>query len=373
MHTFKRFVTLTAAATLIGVASPVWAESAPVFDVDSFDAANNSEPAQEYPLPPAPGEEGAAATTHPAPSGSPVAANPQPQPQQNVGADVSAPATPANSKPAPAVIVENGDSNAAGVSVTTDHLTPEQRLRRMEQQLSNMQNGERSAQVETLQNEVQTLRGQVEQLNHELEKVHAQQKVAANSAAPTDVDNDATSETDNISAGASSSAPVTKKPAATKKQVAAASTNAATDTPKAATADKRKDQPNVAEEQKIYQTAYDFIKAKKYNEAVGALEEMVKKYPSGQFASNAHYWLGELYGLLGKNSEALAQFNIVIDRFPGSPRISDAQLKVGLILATQSKWADAKRAFKTVINSYPGTASARLASEQLKQIKTAGH
>jgi TolA-binding protein len=48
-------------------------------------------------------------------------------------------------------------------------------------------------------------------------------------------------------------------------------------------------------------------------------------------------------------------------------------LKLGLILAGQFKWTDAKSTFKKVINHYPGTASARLAAEQLRQIKEAGH
>jgi tol-pal system protein YbgF len=100
---------------------------------------------------------------------------------------------------------------------------------------------------------------------------------------------------------------------------------------------------------------------------------MLKKYPSGQFASNAHYWLGELYGLMGKNDNALSEFDTVLNTYPDSPRISDAQLKVGLIYASQSNWSGAKSAFKKVINRYPGTASARLAAEHLKQIKQAGN
>jgi tol-pal system protein YbgF len=138
-------------------------------------------------------------------------------------------------------------------------------------------------------------------------------------------------------------------------------------------ADKTDNQPNVAEEQEIYQEAYNFIKAKKYNDAVTALQGMLKKYPTGQFAANAHDWLGELYGLMNKHDLALKEFGTVIDKFPDSPRVSDAQLKVGLLYAAQSQWRDAKSAFKTVINHYPGTATARLASEQLKQIKQAGH
>jgi len=143
--------------------------------------------------------------------------------------------------------------------------------------------------------------------------------------------------------------------------------------PSASVAVKTMAQPNVAEEQQIYQTAYNLIKLKKYGEAVNTLQSMLKRYPSGQFASNAHYWLGELYGVMGKNDQALSEFATVVKTYPDSPRVSDAQLKVGLIYATQLKWSDAKLAFKTVINRYPGTTSSRLAAEQIKQIKQAGH
>src|SRR5690606_20544436 len=114
-------------------------------------------------------------------------------------------------------------------------------------------------------------------------------------------------------------------------------------------------------------------KAKKYNDAVTVLQEMLQKYPSGQFASNAHYWLGELFGLLNKNDQALTEFGTVVKSYPSSPRVSDAQLKVGLIYASQLKWKDAKLALKSVVNHYPGTSSAKLATEQLSQIKQAGH
>jgi TolA-binding protein len=76
---------------------------------------------------------------------------------------------------------------------------------------------------------------------------------------------------------------------------------------------------------------------------------------------------------MGKNDLALTEFDTVVVRYPDSPRVSDAQLKVGLIYSALAKWPDAKVSFKKVINHYPGTASARVAVEQLKQIKLAGH
>jgi len=276
-------------------------------------------------------------------------------------------------------------SSTASSSAGTSGL--DQRVQHLEQQLNNLQSSESIARIESLQDQIQSLRGQVEELTHQLQVMQNQQK-----SIYTDLDKrlaQQNSKTDKkIAAGAveGSTVPATDDASAdnaksklnkiaTTKQTAkttlgADTTNTDARLKKTAVGG---DQPNVAEEQQIYQTAYNLIKVKKYNEAVDALQGMLKKYPSGQFASNAHYWLGELYGLMGKNDLALNEFGTVVSSYPDSPRVSDAQLKVGLIYSAQSKWSDAKVSFKKVINHYPGTASARVASEQLKQIKTAGH
>lgn len=211
-----------------------------------------------------------------------------------------------------------------------------------------------AAQIESLQTQVQALRDQVEQLTHQLKQIEAEQK-----ATYTDIDgrlSKLTASEDHRAIQASILPKPAKNENVTKQEEKVADS-----------------QPDVAEEQQIYQTAYTQIKDKKYDDAVITLQTMLKKYPRGQFASNAHYWLGELYGLLGKNDKSLNEFVTVVTNYPKSPRVSDAQLKVGLIFASQSKWTEAKSAFKKVINHYPGTASSRLASEQLKQIDKAGH
>lgn len=326
---------MLAVAMLINVATPVFAQSAPVYDLDSMQQQDDG--------------------------GIPMAATDQsqdyPPPQQErEGGGAFVPVQPSVS-PAP----------------PPSSLSVEQRVQRVEQQVNNMQTSDAATRVESLQGQVQALRGQIETLTHQLEQLQTQQKTmyndldsrlslastkSASAPAPAAISNaDATE----------SAVPPVKSDAKTKaanKQANAIDKNSF----KPATS-----QPDVAEEQQIYQTAYNLIKAKKYSDAVSALQGMLKKYPSGQFASNAHYWLGELYGLMGKNDQALTEFSTVVQTYPDSPRVSDAQLKVGLLLASQLKWPDAKAAFKKVINRYPGSASARLASEQLKQIKLAGH
>lgn len=334
MRPFKYIVQVLVIAITLCIALPAFAESAPVYDVDSLPQQmdEEGEDQQQDVPPPPPGQEGAYV---PSQTTSPSSANLSPR--------------------------------VAG----TENMSMEQRVKRMEQQVKNMQNNDAAARMDELQNQVQALRGQVEQLTHQLEQMQSQQK-----SLYSDLDKRLAQQKNPPKASASVSDsgfgedasvinPKSSKIIRKTNKIA----NKTPDTEKKSL----ENQPNVAEEQQIYQTAYSLIKTKKYNDAVNALQNMLQKYPSGQFASNAHYWLGELYGLMGKNDQALAEFNLVVKSYTSSPRISDAQLKVGLILAAQSKWPEAKTALKKVINRYPGTAPARLASEQLKQIKEAGH
>ena len=351
---------------MLSIATSAFAEDAPVYDVDSYPpqfdgnqppanhAADHAQ-AQTQGLPPAPSNFSAG-----------PGAMPQSQPQQ----DAPPPTEP--------------DLQAQAVPTPpTQSLSNDQRLARLE----NAVHSDVNSKVADMQAEIQTLRGQVEELTHQLQQVQAQQKTphgttVANNGTP----DEATADDDTA---------LTPKPKKGKKTLPNASadadadkglpaiattpvddqpsTAATTKTTVTTTTTASASQPNVAEEQQIYQTAYNLIKAKKYSDAADTLQKMLQKYPTGQFAANAHYWLGELYGLMGKNDQSISEFANVVKNYPDSPKIADAQLKLGLIYAAQLKWTDARSSFKKVINHYPGTASAHLASEQLKQIKQAGN
>lgn len=314
----KHLITLMA---LFSIHFTAFADDAPVYDVDNYPPQFDSEP---------------------------VAANPTaPEPRSE----------------------ETSSSSSSSSGMTQD-----QRVKRLEQQIKNLTRNDSSAKLDSAQAEIQTLRGQVEELTHQLQQAQNQQRLmyteldkrlsqqtsaekkATPALSPTDDD-----QVTPKKATAATNSSATARTASAKKETATPATPA-----KAVATN---DQPNVAEEQQIYQTAYDLIKAKKYNEAVNTLQKMLQKYPSGQFAANAHYWLGELYGLLNKNDQSADEFAKVVKNYPDSPKLADAQLKLGLIYAAQFKWAEAKSAFKKVVSAYPGTASARLASEQLKQLK----
>lgn len=254
-----------------------------------------------------------------------------------------------------------GPQAQAYAPASNQSLSLDQRIARVEQQVNNIQQTDDGSKLNNVQSQLQALRGQVEDLTHQLQQLKNQQIQPGKSVEMADA---------NVAMKSTPDDTILSKPAA---KAATKDTAAKTVAAKAATKTADQQQPNVAEEQQTYQTAYNLIKAKKYNEAVAALQKMLQKYPTGQFAANAHYWLGELYGLMGNNEKSVEEFGNVVKNYADSPKVSDAQLKLGLLYAAAFKWGEAKSAFKKVINHYPGTASARLAQEQLKQIKDAGH
>lgn len=332
----KTLRTLFIAAALSGVAVNVFAEDpgAPVYDADSLSSQSVDEASSEPP---------------------PPQTAPAPQPKQ----------FHAESQQQFEPVAQPDDSSA-------QQLTIDQRVRKVEQQVTNIQTATASSKVEELQNEIQALRGQVDDLTHQLQKLQEKQVAQQQSADAIEkrVNKIATAKTEET--------PVTpKKDDETPIIQADKPQSVGADKPAekvvAAQTDDGGAQPNLTEEQQTYQTAYDLIKAKKYNDAIAALQKMLQKYPSGQSAVNAHYWLGELYGLTGKNDQSITEFSSIVKNFPESAKVPDAQLKLGMIYSAELKWTQAKSAFKRVINGYPGTPSARLAQQQLKQIKQAGH
>ncbi|HSW92906.1 MAG TPA: tol-pal system protein YbgF [Gammaproteobacteria bacterium] len=269
----------------------------------------------------------------------------------------------------------------------------DQRVNRMEQQMKNLQHSDSSSRMNTLQNEVQSLRGQVEELTHQLQQMQTQQRsmysdldkrIGKQSATPP-ADNTSTTPAKTPPKKTSStkkakavlttdSIPAADEPAAEDKPVTPAKQETpAVATPVTATASKPESAAAQQAELQMYQSAYDLIKDSKFDQAIGVLQAMLKKYPSGQSAANAHYWLGELYGLQKKREEAAVEFSTVVTNYPESPKVSDAELKLGMIYAAQFKWPEARATFKKVITRYPGTTSARLAAQQLKEIKSGGH
>ena len=126
---------------------------------------------------------------------------------------------------------------------------------------------------------------------------------------------------------------------------------------------------NPADEQISYLAAYEFVKNKRFDEGLNAMQTFVTRYPHGGYTANAEYWLGELYMIKANYPEAIAHFNVVLQTFPTSSKSAASLLKVGYALAASGKTAEARVKLQEVVKNYPDTDTARLANTKLLVLK----
>ena len=231
--------------------------------------------------------------------------------------------------------------------------------------------------VTQLQQQVRGLQGQLEVQAHQIDQLTQAQKniylqlenkSPANSAingaaAALTTATVATATTPKNNDGVSVKPNATTSTASTKAASATAAGTTAAATTTSSTDDKQK---------AIYDGAYELITKQQYSDASVGMSNYLSQYPKGDYAANAHYWLGEI-GLVGGDlNSAQTHFQAVVTQFPSSPKIADAQLKLGYIYYQQGKWAEARQTLESLIKQHPNTSAATLATQRLQDMTQQG-
>lgn len=234
-------------------------------------------------------------------------------------------------------------SGRSSQGALTQRLTTEQRLRKLEQQLENINRLNQSEKIENLNSTIQTLQGIVEKQTHDLKILSEQQKQFYQ----------------DLDRRLQQTAQTTTTPISTTPTVTANNN-----------ADTSQNTPVVSEgEQKVYKDAFELLKSKKYDEALKAMTVYITKYPQGQYVVNAYYWTGEIYYLQGKAESAKMAFKIIVKNFPTSQKLPDALLKLAIIDIDAGHNEAAKNALLKIQQLYPGTTAARLAGIRYQELK----
>lgn len=127
-------------------------------------------------------------------------------------------------------------------------------------------------------------------------------------------------------------------------------------------------QSAVTKDQTAYQTAFGFLKAKKYEQATCAFQDYLDKYPTAKNSTNAHYWLGQLFLLQGQPDSAIEQFKTILQGSPGNSKVPDTMVQLGLAYYAKGDIAHAKAQLAQVQQAYPDSPAAKLAKSRLQQI-----
>jgi tol-pal system protein YbgF len=119
------------------------------------------------------------------------------------------------------------------------------------------------------------------------------------------------------------------------------------------------------EEKQEYKQAYNQLSTGKTDEAIMSFDAYLAKYPSGGYASNVQYWLGEAYRVKQDNNAAKLAFNKVVEGYPASPKVPDALLKLAYIEIELDNAAKAREYLTRIGTDYPNSNAAYLASKKL--------
>ncbi len=121
-----------------------------------------------------------------------------------------------------------------------------------------------------------------------------------------------------------------------------------------------------------YQAAFELLKEERYDMAATAFSQYLVTFPDSELADNAQYWLAESYYAANSFEEALGAFELVISKYPQSRKVPDALLKIGYCNYSLERWDKARVTLTKVQDDYPETTAARLAGQYLKRMETEG-
>ncbi len=116
----------------------------------------------------------------------------------------------------------------------------------------------------------------------------------------------------------------------------------------------------------VYRNAIDLVlKQKDYDQAIAEFNNYLTGYPTGHYAANAQYWLGEIYLLKNDLEQSRQWFARLVGAFPDHNKAPDAKFKLGKVYNLMGNKAKAQELLQDVASS--STDAGRLARNYLKE------
>lgn len=133
------------------------------------------------------------------------------------------------------------------------------------------------------------------------------------------------------------------------------------------TVDVSKKEP--ADADALYAKGYKETQEKDFHAAAETFKSFLSQYPSHKYASNAQYWLGEVYYAQGELEKAILEFDKVRKKYPKGEKVAASILKQGFSFEKLGSKKEAVVLLKEVIERFPGTTEASMAKKRLDSLK----
>jgi tol-pal system protein YbgF len=122
-------------------------------------------------------------------------------------------------------------------------------------------------------------------------------------------------------------------------------------------------------ESRSYEAALTQFRSGDYNAAVGSFRAFLSDYPSGTLASNAYYWLGLAHASLGDFTSAVQAYEKLINDFPASGKVPDAMLSLARARIQMGETPAAQSLLEQLIARFPQSRAADNARKLLTTLK----
>ena len=122
------------------------------------------------------------------------------------------------------------------------------------------------------------------------------------------------------------------------------------------------------QEQKVYQKAYDELRARRYSKARDSFVAFIHKYPGGSYAHIAQYWVAESSYAQQNYEQAIIDYQLLLDFYPVSPKKAEAELKKAYSFYELGNKETARQTLNQLLMNYPETTEAGQAKRLLKQL-----
>lgn len=119
----------------------------------------------------------------------------------------------------------------------------------------------------------------------------------------------------------------------------------------------------------IYDQGLELFRASKFNEAYRTFSDYITKYPKGNMAPNARFWLGDCYYNQQEYELAILEYQKVIADYPSDGKAPSALLKQGLAFEKLKDNETAKIVYNKLMKEYPKSDQVETAKKRIESFK----
>jgi len=118
----------------------------------------------------------------------------------------------------------------------------------------------------------------------------------------------------------------------------------------------------------LYNTALRDYTSGNYPLALQEFLEYLRYYPNTALASDAQYFIGDIYYQQGMFEKAVQEYDKAIEQYPEGNRTAAAQLKKGFALVNLNLRSQGMEELNAVVKNFPNTPEAQLAIDKLASL-----